>query len=92
VDDEYTVRITTRAKKELQKDVARQDQERVADAIDGLAEDPRPHGCIKVRGAPGDTFRIRVGDYRVIYVVFDNRHTVLIVRIARRSESTDNNP
>jgi mRNA interferase RelE/StbE len=91
VDHEYELRIRSRAAKELDKDVARQDRERVAEAIDALAEDPRPHGCAKVREAPGNTFRIRVGDYRVIYVVSDTERIVLVVRIARRSEDTYEN-
>lgn len=91
MDDEYELRIRRRAAKQLQKDVARQDQERVAEAIDALAEDPHPHGCVKVRGAPQGTFRIRVGLYRVIYLVADDERIVLVVRIARRSEGTYRN-
>ena len=89
--DEYELRIRSRAAKELEKDGADQDRERVAQAIDTLAEDPRPHRCVKVRGAPEGTFRIRVGDYRVIYVVSHSERIVLVVRIARRSEDTYKN-
>ena len=88
MDEEYALRIRRRAEKELRKRVAHRDQERVAGAIDALAKDPRPRGCVKVRGAPGGTFRIRVGEYRVVYVVLDDEPTVLIVRITRRSEDT----
>jgi len=57
-------------------------------AIDALVEDPRPVGCIPVRAAPKGTYRIRIGDYRVIYVVLDTEQTIVIARIARRGEST----
>jgi mRNA interferase RelE/StbE len=59
--------------------------ERVAAAIKLLAETPRPPGVKKISD---NTFRIRVGRYRVIYVVDDTAQEVIITRIARRSETT----
>ena len=58
------------------------------EAIDAVSEDPRPHRCVKVKLAPKGTFRIRVGDYRVIYRVYDNEHVVIVAKVGRRSEST----
>lgn len=61
-------------------------QRRVALAIDGLALRPRPAGAVKLAGAD-DTFRIRVGDYRVVYMIEDRVLRVLIVRVAHRREA-----
>ena len=52
-------------------------------AIDALATDPRP-GPPKLTGR--DDFRLRVGDYRIVYAVDDEEHLVLIARIAHRRE------
>ncbi len=86
-DSDYGLRITNRAAKELKKDVARQDKDRVKEAIDALAGDPRPPGCVKVKLVE-DTFRIRVAAYRVIYRVWDDERIIVVARIARRGEHT----
>jgi mRNA interferase RelE/StbE len=54
----------------------------VRSAIDSLAENPRPHGTQKLGGA--DQYRIRIGDYRVIYEIEDAELHVLVVRVGRR--------
>ncbi len=59
-------------------------RERIESAIDGLAADPRPHGAAKLAGR--DDFRIRVGDYRIVYAVDDAERLVLVARIAHRRE------
>ena len=56
-------------------------------AIDALVVEPRPRGARKVRGQ-ALLWRIRVGEYRVIYAVFDGERIVKIVRVTRRSERT----
>lgn len=59
-------------------------RERVRDAIDGLGPEPRPRGAVKLAGR--DDFRIRVGDYRIVYAVDDADRVVLVARIAHRRE------
>ena len=54
-------------------------------AIDELAQNPRPAGCAKLVGTAND-WRIRVGDYRIIYEIHDTRLIVLVVRVAHRRE------
>jgi len=49
-----------------------------------LAENPRPHGYIKLKGRAG--YRIRVGNYRIIYNVFDNILTVDVVTVGNRRD------
>ncbi|MCC6580112.1 MAG: type II toxin-antitoxin system RelE/ParE family toxin [Phycisphaeraceae bacterium] len=60
-------------------------QRRIRDAIDGLQDNPRPAGVRKLTGAD-DLWRIRVGDYRVVYRIEDHRLLVLVVRIAHRRD------
>jgi mRNA interferase RelE/StbE len=53
-------------------------------AINSLINNPRPHGCKKLKGRDG--FRIRVGDYRIIYNVFDKILVVDVVAIGHRKD------
>jgi len=59
-------------------------RDRIEAAIDGLAADPRPPRATKLAGR--DDFRIRVGDYRIVYAVDDAERLVLVARIAHRRE------
>ncbi len=59
---------------------------RIAEAILGLEDDPRPPGCRKLRGLDG--WRIRVGNWRVIYHIDDQERLVTIVAVKRRRENT----
>jgi len=83
----YRIEVERRAWKALAR-LPRQAQTRIATTIDALAEDPRPAGCRPVKGAEKDTYRVRVGDYRVIYVVVDDERVVIVVRVSRRSART----
>lgn len=58
--------------------------DRITAAIDALADDPRPAGATKLAGR--DDFRIRVGEYRIVYAVEDAGRLVLVARIAHRHE------
>lgn len=79
----YTVLILRRAQKELEH-LPHGAYERVRDAIRALAPEPRPHGCAKLTGRDG--WRIRVGDYRVIYEIDDAQHTVTVFHIGHRRD------
>ncbi|MGH3065388.1 MAG: type II toxin-antitoxin system RelE family toxin, partial [Gaiellaceae bacterium] len=59
-------------------------RDRVRLAIDGLAGNPRPVGCSKLAGR--DDYRIRVGNYRVVYAVDDAERLVIVARIDHRRE------
>ena len=61
------------------------DYRRIYNEISQLAETPRPRSCIKL---DDDIYRIRCGAYRVIYSILDAEQTVLILKVARRSEKT----
>jgi mRNA interferase RelE/StbE len=58
---------------------------KVRDAIVALTENPRPSGCKKLQGSDSD-FRIRIGDYRVVYSVSDKVLTVWVIKIAHRKD------
>jgi mRNA interferase RelE/StbE len=83
----YQIRIGKRVRKEMAR-LPRQDQARVIAAIKSLGQEPRPPGCRPVKGAEKGTYRVRVGDYQVVYVVLDSEQTVVVARVTRRSEST----
>jgi mRNA interferase RelE/StbE len=63
----------------------RRDQFRILDALAAIAQDPRPPGCRAVKHAPRGTYRVRVGDFRIIYTVLDQDEVIVV---ARRDEST----
>ncbi len=80
----YRIRLAASAKKALDK-LPKDVQRRIAAAIDGLSQIPRPPGTIKLTGAV-DLYRIRVGSYRIVYRVQDDRLLVLVVKIGHRRE------
>ena len=53
--------------------------------VDSLATNPRPPGVEKLEGAD-DLYRVRVGDFRIVYEIHDRHLTVLVVRIADRKD------
>jgi mRNA interferase RelE/StbE len=81
---EYAIDIKPSARKELEN-LSDSRIARLVPKIDGLAAVPRPRGCRKLRGYK-DLWRIRVGDYRVVYIIDDNRKTVSVTRIAHRRD------
>jgi len=80
----YKVEITRNAEKVLSK-LDKLDRHRVEGAIERLAEDPRPQGIVMLKGRHGQ-LRYKVGDFRIIYEVFDHKLVVLIVEIGNRRE------
>ena len=81
----YAVRLRRSAQKDL--DALRgRDYEAIARAVRHLAEDPRPPRVNKL--AVRDLWRIRVGQYRIVYSIDDEAQQVPIVRVARRNEDT----
>jgi mRNA interferase RelE/StbE len=81
----HTVQLTRSARKELEA-LPDEVQDRIVAAIEPLAERPRPPGCKKLKGAQ-NTYRIRVGEYRVIYEVDDKIAVVLVIRIRHRKDA-----
>jgi mRNA interferase RelE/StbE len=76
--------LASSAEKELQK-LSRQLISRIVSRLEDLASDPRPAGCKKMQGGDRE-WRIRVGDYRVVYTVDDAGLLVEVTRIRHRSD------
>ena len=80
----YAVQFTRSADKDLER-IVPPERNRIIRKIAELARDPRPMGVKKLAGAD-DLYRLRVGNYRVIYQVEDRIVTVTVVRIGHRRE------
>ena len=80
----FSVALKTSARKELKAldDVL---LERIITKLDELSDEPRPAGCKKLKGAQ-DLWRIRVGDYRIVYAIDDKSHHIDITRIRHRRD------
>lgn len=73
--------INPSAVKELEA-IPREDRRRIVRHIERVAVDPRPPGCEKLSGE--DKYRVRQGDYRVIYLVSDESREVIVFKIGHR--------
>lgn len=82
--DSYRVALTTSAAKELHG-LPSTLVGRIVPRLEHLAAFPRPPGCKKLKGGDRE-WRIRVGDYRVVYEIDDSAKTVDVTRIAHRRE------
>lgn len=80
----YTIELSRSACKAL-KNFPLNDIKKIRSKIEKLKKEPLPHGCEKLEGN-GDLYRIRSGDYRVIYQVFGKTLVILIVKIGHRRE------
>ena len=80
----YYVAFASSAEKELKK-LPGQLIARLIPRLEDLASNPRPSGCKKLRGGDGE-WRIRAGDYRVVYTINDAKLLVEVTRIRHRSE------
>jgi mRNA interferase RelE/StbE len=84
----YAVEFHAPAAKELAK-LDTQLRLRITGVIELLSVDPRPPGAVMLRGGEHGRWRVRVGDYRVVYAVDDGQLVVLVLRIAHRREVYD---
>jgi mRNA interferase RelE/StbE len=74
--------------KNVQKDIDELSEnlrDRIEEAIEDLAEDPRPNGVTKMKGSDS-RYRIRIGNYRVVYDINDGKLLVLVVQCQHRRE------
>ena len=80
----YSVELKASARKELER-LPTQLIERIFPKLESLAVEPRPVGCKKLKGGQGE-WRIRVGEYRVVYTIDDEQMLISVTRIRHRSE------
>lgn len=78
----YSITISNQARKQL-RDIPRKDQLRISGAIELLGDNPIPPKAKKLINRDG--YRLRVGNYRIIYIFKSTRLIILIINIAHRS-------
>jgi mRNA interferase RelE/StbE len=81
----YTITTLPSALRALQS-FPRNVRERIYEKIDSLAENPRPPGIKALQGSQKGYLRLRVGDYRILYRIEDDRLLVVVVTIGHRRE------
>ena len=81
----YRLLDKSSAAKEIEAVGTKRDRQRIVGRIQSLATDPKPPGSEKLAG-PAALFRVRQGDYRVIYVVDDAHRTIEVIKVGHRRE------
>lgn len=66
------------------KKIPKHDAKKIKEKIESLSKDPRPYGAIKMSGK--ELYRVRVGNYRVVYSIFDSKLIVFIVEVDGRDD------
>ena len=79
----FELQFSSQARKLLQK-LDKINWNRIIEKIEELRNDPFPHNVKRVEGRKEKTFRVRVGDYRILYVVFNETNILLISKIEKR--------
>jgi mRNA interferase RelE/StbE len=79
----YKIEIKKSAVKEIFKLPAK-DLKRILKEIELLSDNPRPFGAIKLSG--DEKYRLRVGNYRILYQIFDNKLIVIVVKVGHRKD------
>jgi mRNA interferase RelE/StbE len=79
----YKIEIKKSAAKEL-NNLPSNDLKKIIQKIQNLAENPRPHDCKKLTGE--EKYRIRSGDYRILYLIEDNVLIIYVVRVGHRRD------
>ena len=82
--ERYRIEIKRSAAKEIRAVGREEDRRRIVARIGALADDPRPPGCTKLSGR--DAFRVRQGEYRIVYTVADDVLVVEVVKVGHRRD------
>ena len=80
----YKVQLAPAAERQIKK-LERAVQKRIIERLESLEQNPRPHGILKLEGSD-NTFRVKVGDYRIVYEIQDENVLVLVLRVGDRKE------
>lgn len=81
----YKIQISQSALKEL-KQLQKPAVKKIGQLIESLAENPRPSGVKKLKGISEDLYRVRSGDYRVVYAIEDTVRIVDVRKIGHRKD------
>lgn len=82
----YAVELTRAAQRDIEA-LDRVAQERVVSRLAQLAQQPRPAGAEKLAGSSYVLYRLRVGDYRLIYTIVDEQRLVVVAAVSRRDQA-----
>ena len=82
--ESYLIEWRKSTKKDLKR-IAARDVRSIVSVVSQLATEPRPHGCTKMQGSDC-AYRVRVGDYRVIYEIYEDRITIEVIRVGHRRD------
>ena len=66
------------------KEIPKQDVRRILERIDALRDEPRPQGSVKLSGK--EYYRVRQGNYRIIYAIQDSQLVVIVIKVGHRRE------
>lgn len=80
----YSIRIKRSAQKEIEAIGTKKDRQRIVSRIAELAKDPRPPGCEKLSAS--DYYRVRQGQYRIVYEIQDEILIVVVIKVAHRKD------
>ena len=81
----YTIEIARPAQRQLRK-LDPTARKKISQRIDRLATEPRPPGIVKLTDVAPPLYRVREGQYRILFTIDDDKLFVLVVRIGHRSE------
>jgi mRNA interferase RelE/StbE len=80
----YSLKLHRDIEKQLER-MSTKDRERMAACMRSLRDDPRPHKAVHLQD---HLYRVRVGDYRIIYAIFDSELMIFVCKTAKRAEAT----
>ena len=80
----YILKLHRDVEKQLER-IPKKHRERLIKTMRSLRDEPRPAGCIKLEDA---LYRLKEGQYRIIYAIFDEEVVVVVCKVARRTEAT----
>jgi mRNA interferase RelE/StbE len=80
----YKISINNSAAKEIESIDSRKNRQAVIDKIFSLANNPRAAGCVKLSAQ--EKYRVRQGDYRILYHIFDEQIEIVVVKVGHRSK------
>ena len=81
----YRLLLKPSAAKEIERVGSKMDRRRIVERIGGLASEPRPNGAEKLAGYD-DRYRVRQGNYRIVYLIDDSRLEVTVYKVGHRRD------
>lgn len=80
----YPLKLHRDVEKQLRR-IPKKQQERLVETMRSFRDEPRPDGCEHLQD---ELYRVRLGNYRIVYAIFDDEVVVVVCKVGRRSEKT----